>query len=126
MKKINIEVSFRDKRGKITDLTENQNFNAATIVTFKKNSVRGNHYHKKTVQWNYLLSGKIKILSRIPGKKVVQAVMKQGEMYVIGPNEHHSLTALKKSELLVLTKGPRGGKEYETDTYRLKTPLEAL
>ena len=33
------------------------------------------------------------------------------------------IKALKDTKLLVLTKGPRGGKEYESDTFRLENPL---
>jgi hypothetical protein len=37
--------------------------------------------------------------------------------------EHHALVGLTKCEVLVLTKGPRGGKEYESDTFRIKDKL---
>ena len=46
-----------------------------------------------------------------------------GNLAVVGEMEQHALRALEDSELLVFTRGPRGGKEYETDTYRLDTPL---
>ncbi len=120
MQKIKLLVSFRDKRGKIIDLLEDENIGAVTIVTFKKGAVRGNHHHKKTTQWNYLISGKIKMISLGPGSRPVEAILKKGDFMVALPNEHHTLMALEESELLVLTKGTRGGKEYESDTYRAK------
>ena len=38
--------------------------------------------------------------------------------------EAHALHALEDSVLLILTRGPRGGEDYESDTYRLDKPLE--
>lgn len=123
MEKIRTVVSFTDKRGQIIDLIENEIINAVTVITFTKGAVRGNHFHKETSQWNYLISGKIKFLSQMPGKDVVEMIMDKGDFVVTVPNERHVLVGLEESELLVLTKGPRGGKEYEIDTFRLEIPL---
>ncbi len=123
MNKIIPQTTIKDGRGKIIDLIEGESINAVTYVTFNKNAVRGNHYHKETTQWNYLLSGKIKIVTQLQGKEVRELVMERGDLIETLPNERHALLGLESSELLVLTRGPRGGKEYESDTYRLKTPL---
>ena len=52
MKKIKLSINYKDKRGLITDLLEKKTINAVTLITQKKGTVRGNHYHKKTIQWN--------------------------------------------------------------------------
>ena len=123
MNKIEISVAFEDIRGKIIDLLENETINAVTLITFKKGAARGNHYHEKTTQWNYLLSGKIKLLTQIPGKEVLETIMGPGEFTITVPGERHALFAIEDAELMVFTKGPRGGKEYENDTFRLDKPL---
>jgi len=123
MNKIIPQTTVKDGRGKIIDLIEGESINAVTYVTFNKNAVRGNHYHNETTQWNYLLSGKIKIVTQLEGEEVKELVMERGDLIETLPNERHALLGLENSELLVLTRGPRGGKEYESDTYRLKTPL---
>lgn len=123
MEKLKVIPSFVDERGEIVDLLENENINAVTVVTFRRGAVRGNHYHKQTTQWNYLTSGKIKLVSQVPGKEIVEVVMSPGDLVVTGPNVRHALVAVEESSLMVFTKGPRGGKEYETDTFRLETPL---
>jgi dTDP-4-dehydrorhamnose 3,5-epimerase-like enzyme len=69
MKKIKLSINYKDKRGLITDLLEKKTINAVTLITQKKGTVRGNHYHKKTIQWNYLLSGKIELVGKKNGKK---------------------------------------------------------
>ena len=55
MKKIRIKINHKDERGLIVDLLEKKNINAITYITQKQVKIRGNHFHKKTTQWNYLL-----------------------------------------------------------------------
>ena len=122
MKKIKVKVNFKDERGIIIDLIEKENINAVTFITLNKNKVRGNHYHKKTIQWNYILKGKIKFVSISGGKKNI-IIGKKNDLIKINSKESHALKGITKSEILVFTKGPRGGKEYENDTFRLKNKL---
>ena len=123
MAKLNVEIAHQDERGEIIDLLENEIINAVTLVTFRAGAIRGNHYHKETRQWNYLISGSIKFVSQVSNEPVVESLMKPGDFMVTDPNVRHALVALEDSELMVFTKGPRGGKEYESDTYRLETPI---
>lgn len=122
MKHIKSKINFEDDRGFILDLINYESINSVTRISFKKNKVRGNHYHKKTFQWNYVLFGEIKLVF-INKNKITQKIFKQNDLFLLEPNEHHALQAIKKTEILVFTKGPRGGKEYEKDTYRLKDKL---
>ena len=115
--------TIKDDRGVIIDLVENENINAVTMITFRKGAVRANHYHKETFQWNYLMSGSIKLVTQMPGEEKIETTLKKGDLAVTGPEERHALLALEDSELMVFTKGPRGGKEYESDTFRLEVPL---
>ena len=122
MKKIKSKVNHKDKRGIISDLVEKEKINSITYISFFKNKVRANHYHKKTIQWNYVISGKVIFVSKINGK-VKKIIGKKRDLIKIETREHHAIKALSYSEILVFTKGPRGGKEYESDTYRLKKNL---
>jgi quercetin dioxygenase-like cupin family protein len=123
MKLMPLTVNFRDERGDITDLIEAEEINAVTLVTFCKGAIRGNHVHKHTVQYNYLLRGSIELVTQLADGQRQSTVLGPGELAAVGEMEQHALRALEDSELLVFTRGPRGGKEYETDTYRLDTPL---
>jgi|TARA_B110000027_G_C15940714_1_gene221129 quercetin dioxygenase-like cupin family protein len=123
MKKIKLKVNHKDDRGSIIDLLEKKNINAITLITQKKGKVRGNHYHKKTIQWNYLLNGKIKIYAKKKNKKNSTIVLKKGDLVVTDKNEAHAIEAIVNSQFLVFTQGPRGGKEYENDTFRLSKKL---
>jgi quercetin dioxygenase-like cupin family protein len=119
MKKIKYQISFKDKRGSIIDMIEKERINAVTYIITKKGYIRGNHYHKKTWQWNYVLNGKAKLICQISNRKKSTTILKKGDFILLGPNEKHAFIALKDFHMIVLTKGPRGGKEYENDTYRL-------
>lgn len=119
MKKQKIKISFQDKRGKIIDILQKEQIEYVTLITSKKGAIRGNHYHKKSIQYNFILKGKMKLFTRGPKGKKKTAVIKTGDLAYNPPMEEHALLALEDSEFLVFTRGPRGGKNYEKDTFRL-------
>ena len=121
-KVVKIKSAFSDERGEIKDIIVG-NFNSATIVTFNTGSVRGNHFHKKTSQWNYILKGKVKYFSQFKNEEIKTTILSKGDLIKSSPNEKHAFIGLKSSEVLVITKGPRSGKNFEDDTYRLKKKI---
>jgi len=123
MEIIHLKPNHIDERGVITDLLQDETVNSVTMISFECGAVRANHYHKYTYQWNYVLSGAIKIITQLPGQEKVDMIMKKGDFVLTVPNERHALIAVEPSDLLVLTKGPRSGEHYENDTFRLTTPL---
>jgi quercetin dioxygenase-like cupin family protein len=123
MKIIATEINHQDDRGAIVDLVEGANINAVTFISFTKGAVRGNHYHKQTTQWNYVIKGKIKVVTQMDDKPPEETILEQGSLLVTMPMEKHAIVGIEESEMLVFTQGPRGGKEYESDTFRLDLPL---
>lgn len=111
--------SFSDERGKIQDLIIGP-IDSVTWIHTVQNAVRGNHYHKYTVQWCYLLSGSMLVVNG-DETKVVEA----GQMMVEEPGVPHAWKALEPTDCIVFTLGPRAGDQYESDTYRLDIPLIA-
>ena len=118
-----MQVAFKDHRGEIFDILENVEIDSVSLIKSKK-AKRGNHYHKETAQYIYMISGKMRILSQIPGEEIVETTVEKGDLYYTPPGEIHAWSVLEDSQILVLTKGPRGGKSYESDTYRLSDSLE--
>ncbi len=112
---------FRDNRGFIADVMYNNKINHIAYITTKKNKIRGNHYHKKTIQYTFVLEGKIKYYFKSKkAKKVSQLTLKKGDLIKSKLNEIHAFKTLsKKSIMLALTSGIRGGKDYEKDTFRV-------
>ena len=123
MKKIKSKIMHQDGRGQIIDLLEKKRISAITFITQKKNKIRGNHFHKKTTQWNYLIKGKIELVSKKKNKNLKKIILSKGDIVETEKNEKHAIKALKNSEFLVFTQGPRGGRNYERDTFRLLKPL---
>ncbi|KKT77456.1 MAG: Cupin 2 conserved barrel domain protein [Candidatus Giovannonibacteria bacterium GW2011_GWC2_44_8] len=110
---------FKDKRGSIFDILEVP-VSHVGIVTFKKGAVRGNHYHKKSAQYSYILSGKIELtIKKINEKRARDRILKEGDLTTIPPNMIHTYRALENSSMLDLTTYARGIKGYETDTVRV-------
>ncbi len=123
MNKIELDLAHSDSRGTIQDLLTGIDINAVTIVTFVPGAIRGNHYHKKTIQWNYCLEGEIRYVAQSINGTREECVLKKGDFVVTKENESHALQGITESKLLVLAKGPRAGEAYEDDTYRLSERL---
>ncbi|MDP7310607.1 MAG: cupin domain-containing protein [Alphaproteobacteria bacterium] len=118
-----ITTDFEDERGAITDILRQEPIDYVTVITSKKGALRGNHVHKETVQYVYVMDGRLKALSQMPGEPVRTAVLSKGDLIVNVPQEGHAFEALEDTTFLVLTRGPRGGENYEDDTFRLETSL---
>lgn len=106
-----------DERGIIEDLKVGKR-GAVTYITFKKGAVRGNHYHKKTIQYDFILSGKLKCYA-YDGETVVKA----GDFIEHLPGEPHAYKALMDSEMVSCVYGPRKGEDYSKDTFKIEKPL---
>lgn len=110
-------MTHTDERGTIEDLKVGKDW-SVTYISFKKGAVRGNHYHKKTIQTDLILSGKLVCFSN-SGDRVI----KEGDVISHRKYEPHAYVALEDSEIVSMCKGVRIGENYEEDTFRLTTPL---
>jgi len=126
-----IKVFSSDERGEIIDIFSKEPKDHCTIVTFNKNAVRGNHYHKKSIQSAYILQGKFKIFnvkinenSTFDEKNVEEIEANEGHYITHNEFEAHTYKCIsEKGKLLVFTTGIRGGENYEDDTIRLEKSL---
>ncbi|HET6965647.1 MAG TPA: cupin domain-containing protein [Acidimicrobiales bacterium] len=119
------EVAFSDHRGTITDLVQGESFEAASLITSSPGAVRGNHYHEDTYQIIYLISGKLRVVTQMPGRDKIERTAVAGDLIRTPPEERHALETLEEATMFVLTRGPRSGQDYESDTIRLSEPLIA-
>ena len=115
--------NFTDERGSITDIIENQPVDSITMLTTKKGAIRGNHYHTETTQYLYILEGSCNYHSQNGDAPPTVEVASRGDLIVSPPLERHAFEALEDSIFIAFCHGPRGGKQYETDTQRLTVPL---
>ena len=104
--KINIfkKKIFRDTRGIIADVIYKNQINHIGYISSKKNSIRGNHYHKKTTQYNFVLDGVINYYSKTKKQKKIKIIkLKKGDLILTKPNEIHAFkTISRKSVFMVL------------------------
>ena len=70
-----------------------------------------------------LLENLKKSLLKKKNSNLKKIILSKGDLVETSKNERHAIRAIKDSEFLVFTKGPRSGKEYEKDTFRLLKPL---
>ncbi|ADH85083.1 polysaccharide biosynthesis C-terminal domain-containing protein [Desulfurivibrio alkaliphilus] len=115
--------AFADARGEIVDIVEKIPFDSLTVITSRQGAVRGNHYHRETTQYTFILAGKCRYRSQKPDQPAEEAIMVKGDLAVSPPLESHAFEALEDSVLLAFCQGPRSGSQYETDTFRLVEPL---
>ena len=124
-----LKKNFEDKRGKIIDVFVNSPKDHCIIVTFTKGAVRGNHFHKKSTQFSFLLSGELDFyfakIDKKNGKlkKIKKKTIKKNTFITHEPYEAHAFCSRRNSVLIAFSCGVRGGKYYEKDTFRLKNKL---
>jgi quercetin dioxygenase-like cupin family protein len=120
MKIIKTKINFEDDRGMIKDIMTYTPVDAITYITFKKDAVRGNHFHNKTMQYDYIISGKLVCRTREnENSEVDESVVEAGDFITHPYPNWHAYKALEDSIMISCTNGPRQGDEYEDDTIRL-------
>jgi quercetin dioxygenase-like cupin family protein len=108
---------FEDHRGVIQDLLGE--VDAVTEIRSNKGAIRGNHVHYHTTQWTYIVSGRLRIVTRDPGGVVRERVYGPEEIACEEPGVSHAWEAVDDVVCLVFSRGPRSGENYESDTIRL-------
>ena len=126
-----IKTFSSDDRGEIMDIFTHEPKDHCTIVTFTKNAIRGNHFHKESIQSAYVLEGNFKICNvminedlKYNPEKIEEIEASKGDYIAHEKFEAHTYKCTSETgSLIVFTKGVRGGKFYEDDTFRLEKKL---
>ena len=119
---------FTDDRGIIADVFYERNINHVAIISSNPNVIRGNHYHKETTQHMLMTKGSLeywyKSLNSDEPAKMYLAVV--GDLVSTPPYEIHALKITEEgNEFIVFSEGKRGGKDYESDTFRVQSIIPA-
>jgi len=113
-----------DSRGKIVDIFYDDNIQHVAYITRKKGSVGGNHYHKQTTQIVLITKGVMKYWYKgVNDEKSQFIILREGDMVEAPPNEIHAMEFPEDEDnaFICFTKGLRGGKDYEKDTFRVES-----
>jgi mannose-6-phosphate isomerase-like protein (cupin superfamily) len=113
--------NFKDSRGAITDLFYNANLNHVAIIDSVPFAERGNHYHAQSVQHMFIISGSLEYWykndSMLDSK---YELCLPGDVITSDKGEIHALRIGNQGCLfMAFTEGLRGGKDYESDTFRV-------
>jgi len=109
--------AIEDVRGAIINIFEGRIEHVA-LITSKKDSIRGNHYHKEDYQYIYLLSGAFESHSvdvRNPAKRQTLKV-KASNLVNTPPMIAHAQKFTEDSVFLALSTKQRESGKYESDT----------
>jgi dTDP-4-dehydrorhamnose 3,5-epimerase-like enzyme len=118
------QVNFRDFRGTITDIFVQDPKEHCVIIATNKGCTRGNHFHKLSYQYDFIVSGRLEVFSQRVGESTVERmIVGPYDLVSWDPNVAHEFVALEDSVMITFVEGVRGGQDYEKDTYHLTTPL---
>ena len=123
MEIIKTKINHEDSRGVIRDILIGIDIDAVTLLTAKAGSVRGNHYHKQSDQYLYIVSGRLTCAAQDRENPIETKEVEGGDLVINKAWEKHAFKAIEDSTLLSLTKGPRKGEDYEKDIFRLDKPI---
>ena len=114
-----IEPVYSDTRGAIADLV-NEKLHHVGLINTNTGKIRGNHYHNKSIQYSYILSGKFEVLvANIDDlKKVEKMILNYGEIIIIQPKIVHSFKAIENSIMIDMTSESRASDGYESDVIK--------
>lgn len=117
----------QDYRGVISDIFYNSKIDHVAIISSEPDVIRGNHYHKETTQHILITKGSLEywyknVNKTEPSKKIIANI---GDLVTTPPLEIHALKiGPAGNEFIVFSEGTRGGKDYESDTYRVENIIE--
>jgi quercetin dioxygenase-like cupin family protein len=112
--------TFEDHRGRIHDLLGP--VDAVTEIFTKAGMTRGNHVHRETVQYTYICWGEL-LVAWIEDDGKHEKTYGPGSLITEHAGVPHAWRAESDCMVLVLTRGPRSGSAYESDTTRLEVPI---
>lgn len=122
--------NFTDIRGTITDIFSNDPKQHCSIIESHDNAIRANHYHKETIQYTYIVEGRLRMASVTvndigiySAEDIVITTLELGSLVTHQPFEAHAFKSIGRSLILAFACGIRGGDKYEADVYRLKDSL---
>jgi dTDP-4-dehydrorhamnose 3,5-epimerase len=122
---------FEDKRGSLkkiimkSQLKENEKIEEVYLLYSEKGSIRGNHYHKKTLEYFVVVSGKTKVALKNLNTGTLEELYISAEDNVILKVPPLVVHAFKNEEAQPLIMIAISSKEYnklDTDTF----PMDIL
>jgi dTDP-4-dehydrorhamnose 3,5-epimerase len=114
-------IMHSDKRGWLAEMLKRneikRDIKQIYVATIKPGAVRGNHYHKKRIEWFLILNGKAKLyLEDLKTKKKVCLTLSSNtpRVVTIFPRVAHALKNISKKTIYLVSA--------QSDIYSFKNP----
>jgi dTDP-4-dehydrorhamnose reductase len=103
---------FQDARGLFRGIMRGRRWDEINFVESRQGSVRGNHYHRQTIEAFYIIDGRIKVhLTDLSQDTTREFIVEGGDSFIIKPNILHIFDVLKDSRWINLLSQAMGEKE---------------
>lgn len=119
---------FEDKRGSLkkiimkSQLEENEKIEEVYLLYSEKGSVRGNHYHKKTLEYFMVVSGKAKVALKNLDTGTLEELYISAEDNVVlkvPPQVVHAFKNEEVQQLIMLAISLKEYNKLDTDTFSM-------
>lgn len=119
---------FEDKRGSLkkilmkSQLKEDEKVEEVYLLYSEKGSVRGNHYHKKTLEYFVVVSGTAKIALKNLDTGILEELYISAENNLVLKVPPHVVHAFKNEEdqpLIILAISSKEYNKLDTDTFAM-------
>lgn len=116
-----------DARGVIHHLTDDIQTTSLLEITCAKGAVRANHYHKEDYHVCLLTKGKMNYYERPVGskEKPKKFEIQAGEPFYTPSMVEHAMEFTEDSSFICLSKLSRSSANYESDTVRVPSLVDA-
>lgn len=97
----------QDNRGRLIEICQGK-FSQCNLLKMKKGSTWGKHYHKKTTEFFYVLTGEISVLLQtvrsvsFKKNRVQKRTYQSGDYFTIAPYTFHTIRVNKSTTCIVL------------------------
>ncbi len=93
--------AFKDERGRIETIISGTPWKEINRITSEKGIIRGNHYHKKTVEMILVLEGSMEFeITKNQTGEIHRFVLAKDKGVMIEPGELHVVKTLEKTVVL--------------------------
>ncbi len=100
---------FVDHRGKITGLMQCKEWKEINYIESFKGTVRGNHYHKRTIEAFFIIDGKVQVsTSDIQTGIKKEFTIEKGDVTIINPMTLHTFKILEDARWINMLSEPMG------------------
>lgn len=113
---VKLSPTLVDERGEITNVL-NRPIRHVAVITSRKGSIRGNHWHPEDEQYMYLISGRYRSVTKdLDTGEATEQIVESGSLVYCPPRVVHAYEFLEDSVFLNLTLDDRDPKRFAEHT----------